>query len=199
MTLRRRQAEQTRVLLLDAAARVFARKGFARARIDDVAAEAGSSKGAVYHHFPSKHALFRALMAHRAAGLEPLGDLADRSSSLAELIDGLVDLWLERTREHREETALALEARVRALHDPEAAALLGEYHRAMREVIDGLVGAAALRFDAVPPGERPGLVVFGTLDGVTQQWALDQGALDPEDLRRTLVQALTALLDSRAR
>lgn len=48
--------------ILDAALKVFTDKGFASARVDDVAAEAGLSKGAVYLYFDSKEALFEALV-----------------------------------------------------------------------------------------------------------------------------------------
>ena len=40
--------------LLDAALRVFARRGYRAARIDDVADEAGVTKGAIYHYFDTK-------------------------------------------------------------------------------------------------------------------------------------------------
>lgn len=48
--------------ILDAALKVFTDKGFAAARVDDVAAAAGVSKGAVYLYFVSKEALFEALV-----------------------------------------------------------------------------------------------------------------------------------------
>jgi AcrR family transcriptional regulator len=48
--------------ILDAAASVFARRGFEEARVDDVAAEAGLAKGTVYLYFRSKDALIEALV-----------------------------------------------------------------------------------------------------------------------------------------
>lgn len=52
------QAAETREALLRAAREVFARQGFAGASLNAIAAEAGASKGAVFHHFTSKEALF---------------------------------------------------------------------------------------------------------------------------------------------
>ena len=52
----------TRARLLEAAARVYAARGFAGATLDDVAEEAGLTKGAVYGHFGSKDNLLVALM-----------------------------------------------------------------------------------------------------------------------------------------
>jgi AcrR family transcriptional regulator len=51
----------TRTRILDAAARVFARQGYAGASLEQVAADAGMTKGAVYWHFSSKSDLFAAL------------------------------------------------------------------------------------------------------------------------------------------
>jgi AcrR family transcriptional regulator len=59
---RQLKQERTRALLLDAAARVFARRGYHVATLEDVAAEAGFTKGAVYSNFESKEALFLALV-----------------------------------------------------------------------------------------------------------------------------------------
>jgi AcrR family transcriptional regulator len=58
---------QTRTALLAAAARVYARRGFDGATLDEVAAEAGFSKGAVYGHFGSKENLLMALMREHLA------------------------------------------------------------------------------------------------------------------------------------
>ena len=52
---------RTRAALLDAAARVYARHGFAGATLDEVAEEAGFTKGAIYAQFESKSGLLVAL------------------------------------------------------------------------------------------------------------------------------------------
>jgi AcrR family transcriptional regulator len=52
------QAAETREALLRAARQVFTQLGFAGASLNAIAAEAGASKGAVFHHFTSKEALF---------------------------------------------------------------------------------------------------------------------------------------------
>lgn len=43
---------------------VFVEKGYANTRIDDIAEKVSLSKGAIYHHFPSKKELFLCLIAH---------------------------------------------------------------------------------------------------------------------------------------
>src|SRR5262252_4714872 len=52
----------TRERILHAALMVFARKGYHRAAVDDIVDASRTSKGAVYHHFPNKEALFLALV-----------------------------------------------------------------------------------------------------------------------------------------
>jgi AcrR family transcriptional regulator len=56
------RAEETRGRILDAAVRKFAIAGYDAASVDDICTEAGVSKGAFYHHFPTKQAIFLALM-----------------------------------------------------------------------------------------------------------------------------------------
>ncbi len=62
--------ELTRKRILDAAIRVFARKGYHATRMDDIVAEARVSKGGVYFHFPGKERLFLAIIEHFAGLLE---------------------------------------------------------------------------------------------------------------------------------
>ncbi len=58
----RRRAEARPDEVLDAALQLFIEKGFAATRVDDIAARAGLSKGAVYLYFPSKEAILEALV-----------------------------------------------------------------------------------------------------------------------------------------
>lgn len=53
---------RTRLLLLDAARTIFLKTGYQGTKLDDVAAAAGFTKGALYWHFPNKQALFLALI-----------------------------------------------------------------------------------------------------------------------------------------
>jgi AcrR family transcriptional regulator len=52
----------TREKILQAALKVFAEKGYHKALVDDIVRASGTSKGAVYHHFTNKEALFLALV-----------------------------------------------------------------------------------------------------------------------------------------
>jgi len=74
--------ERTRAALLDAAARVYAQHGFAGATLDDVAREAGFTKGAIYANFGSKSGLLVALFEeYVAAEIAEQVALFDRSET----------------------------------------------------------------------------------------------------------------------
>jgi len=67
-----RQAERreaTRGAILAAAGRLFGEQGFAATSVDTIASEAGVAKGAVYHHFPTKEAIFEAVLEAVSADL----------------------------------------------------------------------------------------------------------------------------------
>jgi AcrR family transcriptional regulator len=59
-------AEDRREQILDAAMRVFAQKGFARATNKDIAHEAGITPGLIYHYFDSKESLLSAVIETRS-------------------------------------------------------------------------------------------------------------------------------------
>src|SRR5260221_13987073 len=60
--IRERDAEVAREAILEAAEEVFAREGFAGARIDTIGAEAGYNKSLIFHYFEHKEGLYRAIM-----------------------------------------------------------------------------------------------------------------------------------------
>ena len=84
--LRSQHAEATRRAVLAAARSLFGKKGYAQTSVDEIADAARVTKGAVYHHFAGKEALFRAVLAEveveadaRAAGAgDPEGPPIDQ-------------------------------------------------------------------------------------------------------------------------
>src|SRR5262245_14530703 len=67
---RRVSAEQRRSAILQGARAVFARKGYADAVVDDIAAEVGIGKGTLYLYFPSKEQIYLAALIEDAAALD---------------------------------------------------------------------------------------------------------------------------------
>jgi AcrR family transcriptional regulator len=56
------RSEETRAQILESAIKLFSNRGFNAASVDDICKDAGVSKGAFYHHFETKQALFLALL-----------------------------------------------------------------------------------------------------------------------------------------
>lgn len=118
MTRAERQ-EQTRAELLVAAKRRFLEHGYAATSLDDIADDAGFSKGAVYSNFGSKTSLCREVLEliHREKFSE-MAELAASDSDLASRI-AAINAWLERTAGDVGWTMLELEFVVLSRHDPE--------------------------------------------------------------------------------
>jgi len=84
-----RRAELTRLQILEAAARQFARTPYSLVSLDDILADASVTKGALYFHFRSKHALAASIVEHRTERAhKAVEDVLARNLSGAEtLID----------------------------------------------------------------------------------------------------------------
>lgn len=67
----RQQADRTREQLLETARRLFIEKGYAATPLEEVVAQAGMTRGALYHHFKDKRALFDAVVERT---IEEMGD-----------------------------------------------------------------------------------------------------------------------------
>ena len=65
------QADITRLQILQAAAHQFATQPYSQVNLDDILATADVTKGALYFHFRSKHALATAVIEHRAVVARP--------------------------------------------------------------------------------------------------------------------------------
>src|SRR5262252_5699696 len=87
---RTEQAERNRTLVLDAARQVFLARGYHNATLEQIADEAGFSKGVVYSQFASKADLFLALLdariAERAAENERIAGKAAGAAALRALL-----------------------------------------------------------------------------------------------------------------
>lgn len=65
----RERTQTTRTALLAAARTLFVEKGYAETGTPELVAAAGLTRGALYHHFPDKQALFRAVIEAEAAAV----------------------------------------------------------------------------------------------------------------------------------
>lgn len=89
--MRTPRTARRRLRILEAASACFAKHGFTRTRIDDVAAAAGVSRALVYHYFESKPALARAVCDHM---LEDWTGAVDRALAEARDVASALAAWL---------------------------------------------------------------------------------------------------------
>lgn len=94
----RRRKEARPGEILEAALAVFVERGYAAARLEEVARRAGVTRGTMYLYFPSKQALFEAVVrASVIPGIERAEALASEfEGSSADLLERLVRDWWER-------------------------------------------------------------------------------------------------------
>jgi AcrR family transcriptional regulator len=177
--------------ILDAALGVFTRRGYREALVDDIAAEAETSKGGVYFHFPGKQAIFLALL-DRSAGL-----LMDRvrEAVAAEVdpvakADAALLAVLRLFSSHRALARLFLVEAMGAGPEFHAklAALHAEFATFIRHNLDD-----AVRRGAIAPidTEVASLVWFGALNQLVTRWVITD---DPRPLEERYPALRTLLL-----
>jgi AcrR family transcriptional regulator len=124
------QSESTRTALLQAARKIFVRSGFERAQIDEIAAEAGRTRGAVYTHFESKEDLFLSLLEQQMQNtVKRAGDFIEGHSeqSPAFRLKALKKFYSE--ADDPEWAILALEFKLYGLRNPHSMAQLRDLYR----------------------------------------------------------------------
>ncbi|WP_172298042.1 TetR/AcrR family transcriptional regulator [Pseudoruegeria sp. HB172150] len=138
---RQTRSERTQSALLDAAETLILEKGTEATSIADIAARAGYSVGAVYHHFRDKTALFHALFHRMTDAYEALNTRASdpalwEGASIRDLFRG----YLEITLQAASETGAAKAAVSAVIADePELAAHYAEIQADTRKKLLGLV------------------------------------------------------------
>jgi TetR/AcrR family acrAB operon transcriptional repressor len=145
------EAEETRQQLMDAALKVFSARGYSAARLSDIAAEAGVTRGAVYWHFGSKEGLLFAILTEMAnpyiqTAMEVLGSDLGPGRKIRELVCRVKDATdnSEAFLAHRE---LAMRFMAEHPHGFE------EYHRHISRDMKKLTGQIT---DVILDGQRSG-------------------------------------------
>lgn len=165
-------AAPRRELLLEAAAALFAARGFHDVGIDDIGVAAGITGPGVYRHFPSKQALLETLvdrtmdrMLATVEGLDDLDALVDVHVQLVVTERALISVWVREQRALAEEVRRSLRRRMRdyevvwrravaphrpELSDAQLALLVGSAL--------GMLNTTSLIDSPLPPDERAALL-----------------------------------------
>ncbi|MGH2878106.1 MAG: TetR/AcrR family transcriptional regulator [Solirubrobacteraceae bacterium] len=175
------RSEATVEAILQAAAQVFERHGYAAGTTNRIAERAGVSIGSLYQYFPSKDAILLAL-AHRhiAEGTTLLRPQLDRLSAgrplddvLGEVIEAMVALHASAPQLHRvlfEETPL-----------PET--LRAELAAAEDALVEVVAGSIAAQSDTSTGDHRlAARVIVSAIEGLTHRLVLRPAGVSPEDI-----------------
>ena len=182
---RRTEARGTaRGLLLDAAERVLADRGYQAASVDRVVTEAGLSKGAFYWNFESKQELFLGLLEdrfdRRARGLIALTEHATAEEGSAQAVSyGLAEI----VNEHRQLVLLMNEFWALAVRNDDLRERWAKRQRALRKDLARAL-TARHRTTGVPlsiPADRLATGILALADGLAMDMVAEPEAV-PADL-----------------
>jgi AcrR family transcriptional regulator len=95
-------AAERRALIEQAAARLFAERGYETTTVEDICAAAGVSKPMLYRHFDSKQDLCMRLLERRRDKLAaaPLGTFLETEGSVQQRLEAMIDAWFAHVAEH---------------------------------------------------------------------------------------------------
>lgn len=191
------KTEATRRKLLQSARRIFARDGFQAARIEDIAADAGHTRGAFYAHFPAKEDLFLALLEQQARlHKQRIVQMLEKCHSADERLHCLREYYVSRLSD-REWTMLMLEFKLFALRHGKLRARLAAAHQRIRaslnlQLIEELL-PESLRGDArLHELRRLGLEAM--LNGLVLERAYDPKRISEEEGARLLRHEFNAMI-----
>ena len=195
-TLPRQRARETRMKILDAARKLFGNRGFGEATVEDIAAAAGVSNGALYHHFASKEELFKAILTDHISDQHLDISALVPAASLREVLERFASYWFEHLRRDHEDDPLFAEVWAQAARDPWA-----------RQAMTGFVrDGASLIENALRIGQETGLIrpdvdrhavatlMYAMMQGLFLLWTVSPAALDPEKLTMPWVESIQRLL-----
>jgi AcrR family transcriptional regulator len=186
----RAQRRESRDELLTAALRIFGRRGYQQASVDEIAAEAGYSKGALYWHFPSKEELLLALLDERIDAR--MREMVALLESAAPERDMSVEAGREFARQlsgQRDLLLLDREYWTLAIRDPKLRARYVARQSQLRSALAGALEARARHLgtaDLPMPAEDVARIVLSVIGGLTIDELMEPGSVGTELLRETL-------------
>lgn len=193
------RTETTRRKLLGAAERIFARSGFEAARLEDIAALAGYTRGAFYANFDGKEDIFFALLedwvGRRIATVEAV---LERDLSVAERLRDLREYYAQLATDRRF-VLLSFEFRLFAIRHPRAHARLRAWQRRLRATVGNILRRVMKESGRTLP--LSGIAVatgFGALsNALLLEHLVDQHSVTEEEIRHLLGVFFDAVLGNR--
>ncbi len=184
----------TREKLLDAARQVFAARGFHGASVEEIAAAAGFSTGALYSNFDGKEDLFLALMDREvSAHAREVADAVSRRATVAERAEGGADFWMAFIQRERELLLLFMEFWAYGVRDPGVRPHVAAHFAEVRRMLTVLIADGVREFDLelTMPAEHLAIAIDALADGIARQKLADPDAI-PDELMGTVLSTLFA-------
>ncbi|WP_017576346.1 TetR/AcrR family transcriptional regulator [Nocardiopsis kunsanensis] len=180
--IRQQRQQRTRLALLDAAASVFAQRGYASASVPQIAQEAGMSTGAIYANFSGKHELFLAMMRRVIeSGAEARQRSADHITDRDELLEQMVTTWTSTVDAAPEVVLLMAEFWLYALRNsPQADAVTDLLADVRANLAASIVGAGVVTDP--DRAERMAVAVQALAYGYAMQRLADEDSVSPAQL-----------------
>src|SRR5688572_2295157 len=170
---REESRQHTRRRLLDAAARVFAKRGYRGASVEEISSEAGYTIGALYSNFSGKEEVLLALLEQRVAQIaERIVTAARRGDTPTDKLRAGAREWMEFLDDEPELYALMVEFWTIWVRDDEQRPHHGRRFAAVREYIGGLIQQKADEMGVTMrlPPDQIGAVVLALADGLALQY-----------------------------
>jgi AcrR family transcriptional regulator len=193
----RAEGRKARDELLAAALRVFAERGYREAGVDEIAATAGYSKGALYWHFSGKEDLLQALLEERIDA--PMRELVALLESAPPDRDMSVEASREFARkltEQRDAVLLEREYWSLAIRDPALRTRYADRQAELRTSLAAALEARArhLGTPGLMPAQDLARIVMSIIAGLTVDELVEPGSVAPELLGETLALIYAGLL-----
>jgi AcrR family transcriptional regulator len=179
----------TRERLLAAARTVFAGRGFHGASVEEIAAEAGYSTGALYSNFEGKEALFLALLDREIdEHAREIEEAVHERASVAERAQGGADRWMAMIEREPELQLLFMEFSAYAGRDPKVRRQVAASFTRARGVLTRLIadGARDFELELELPAEQLAIAIDALADGIARQKMADPEAVPDELMGRVL-------------
>lgn len=168
--------------IINAAEGVFSKKGFAEARMDDIAEETGLSKGTLYNYFKSKDDLIIAILDRIFQREFKAFDEMDLSSmSATEIINSFVDTISKDIKLMLRLMPIAYEFLALAFRNKTVQKALKLYVNRYMDILVPIIenGIASGEFKEVDPQEVA-IAMGAILEGTILIWVYDKSLVDPE-------------------
>jgi AcrR family transcriptional regulator len=170
--------EEKRRLILDAAVRTFAAKGYHASRVGDIAEEAGVAYGLVYHYFDSKEDVLETIFRETWTELlEAIHDVEESGEAAPEQLRQVTAILLRSWRRQPDLVRVLVREVARSPEVQRRVDELAEIFLAIERIVAGGQAAGQFRTDVDP--RLASWIVYGAIEEILTGWVL--GQLDDGD------------------